>query len=198
MQSASNNQRVRIGLSTLSDQLNRHFDEAEAAGGLSTLHLLNLPSAINRVLRLFLRHKEISYSDLQKSLADLPPDSRLTYAELDEMLEVLCQREWLVHTEQNGISYYGINLRPAVASATTKSSSVSEEQKLSAEELWKKAALETEAGVGKTAGQVHQEISGAGSQDEHLPDEQSDTPSIPAPDTGDDKVSADDLWDVLG
>src|SRR5688572_10322520 len=113
-------------LSAITDQLNQHLDKMDAEGGLSALHLLSLPSSINRVLRLFLRSKQIDYEDLRKAIDGMPADNRLSYEELDEMLNLLCSREWLVRSEEGSKTFYGINLRPAVASASAKASTTSD------------------------------------------------------------------------
>lgn len=175
-------------MTSISDILNTYFESADPSGGMSTLHLLSLPGPINRVLRLFLRNKEMPYEGLRNALDDMPADSRLNYAELDEMLELLCKREWLIRSEQDGRAIYAVNLRPAVASATTKASTASGAENHSVEELWK-ATQDSERGSGEM------------SQEAAAPDKKAEAKlesleSDKDKDTG--KVSADDLWDALG
>ena len=124
-------------MSTIRDQLNKHFDKADEDGGLSTLALLNLPKAVNRVIRVFLRNKQITYDDLQKAIAEMPEDSRLSKEDLDEMIAVLMEREWLEKSEFDGKTAYGINLRPTSMSPSAKREATDEIGKGKTPELTK-------------------------------------------------------------
>jgi hypothetical protein len=203
---------------SITEVLNNYFEGGEASGGMSTLHLLSLPGPINRILRLFIRNKNLSLEALRKAVDEMPADNRLTYAELDEMLDVLCKREWLIKTDEGGVAYYGVNLRPAVASATTKASTASDEEKHSVEELWNKASPDTAVDTGKTAQEIHSAIvndmdaksvppNGTEDTPPSTPDSLNSSSETAAPNTGQEssrtdkepgKISADDLWDSLG
>lgn len=191
---------------SITEVLNKYFEGGDAPGGMSTLHLLSLPGPINRTLRLFLRNKRLSLEELRKALDEMPADNRLTYPELDELLDVLCKREWLVKSEEDGGVYYGVNLRPALASATTKASTASDEEKHSVEELWNKASLDTEVSAGKTAQEIHSAIAHSTSAPSSTLDSQnssseaakaSEEDKSSKPDKEPGKISADDLWDSL-
>jgi hypothetical protein len=208
-------------LSALTDQLNQHLDKMDAEGGLSTLHLLSLPSSINRVLRLFLRSKQIAYEDLRKAVDGMPADSRLSYPELDEMLELLCSREWLVKTQDETRTLYGINLRPAVASASAKASTSADEEvsegAAKASEAWEKAGMDSLGAPTRTSSDMHKELIGSDTSDtdaaattsdsvksaEPASEEKAEKEEKAAPEVEDESlhnkknISADDLWDVL-
>lgn len=158
----------------------------DSEGGLSTLHLLSLPAKINKVLRLFLRHKQIQLEDIRTHVDNMPPDSRLTYPELDEMLNVLCEREWLQKTETEGKSFFGINLRPAVASATAKSADDAANQQAAA--LWDKAGMDSVGAPQESSKNLHTQITGS---EDSKPAETKPT------EPQEKKISADDLWDAL-
>lgn|GEM_PF-1334810 len=184
-------------MSALSDQLNQHLDKMDAEGGLSTLHLLSLPSSINRVLRLFLRSKQIPYQDIRAAVASMPEDSRLSQEELDEMLDLLCQRDWLIRTQDGEVVYYGINLRPAVASASAKAGSADP----TASDAMAKADLDSVAPA-RSSGDLHAAITGK--TEEKKPDNQKSKKKA-EPSKSEEKdserghkpVTADDLWDIL-
>jgi hypothetical protein len=191
-------------LSALTDQLNQHLDKMDAEGGLSTLHLLSLPSSINRVLRLFLRSKQIDYEDLRKSIDGMPADNRLSYTELDEMLTLLCDREWLVKSEDGTKTFYGINLRPAVASASAKASSSTDDTVISegaakASEAWEKAGMDSLGAPARTSSDIHKELTGSEHGDQAEPAKEEDVEKQGHEDSLREKknISADDLWDVL-
>jgi hypothetical protein len=171
-------------LSTITDQLNQHLDKMDSEGGLSTLHLLSLPAKINRVLRMFLRHKQIPLEDIRAAVDNMPPDSRLTHPELDELLNVLCQREWLQKTEEDGKAFFGINLRPAIASATAKAADDTANQQASA--LWDKAGMDTAGAPQESSKDFHSKITGA-----------EDSKPVAKEEEKEKKISADDLWDAL-
>jgi hypothetical protein len=186
-------------LSALTDQLNQHLDKMDAEGGLSTLHLLSLPSSINRVLRLFLRSKQIDYEDLRASIDGMPADNRLSVQELDEMLELLCNREWLVRSHDGAKTFYGINLRPAVASASAKASTTSDdavsEGAAKASEAWDKAGMDSLGAPARTSSDMHKELTGS---DKSVQEEAKASQEDPDDSLREKKnISADDLWDVL-
>jgi hypothetical protein len=184
-------------LSALTEQLNEHLDKMDAEGGLSTLHLLSLPSSINRVLRLFLRTKQIDYEDLRKAVDGMPAENRLTYEELDEMLDVLCTRAWLVRSEEGAKTFYGINLRPAIASASAKSTSTPESQPsegaAKASEAWVKAGMDSLGAPARSSSDIHKEMTGG----EQQPAAEEETANESDDHLDKKKLSADDLWDVL-
>lgn len=164
----------------------------DSEGGLSTLHLLSLPAKINKVLRLFLRHKQISLEDIRVAVDNMPPESRLTYPELDELLGVLCDREWLQKTENEGKPFFGINLRPAVASATAKAAD--ETANKQASELWDKAGMDSAGAPQESSKDLHSKITGTS---EEKPAEAKPTPDGQPAKEEEKKISADDLWDAL-
>ncbi len=206
-------------MTSLADLLNQHLDRMQSEGGLSTLHLLGLPTAVNRVMRVFLRNKQLSLQSLRQIVDEMPAESRLTYQDLDELLKVLCDREWLVRTEEEGEAYYGINLRPAIASASGKT--VEPAAGGPAQEAWEKAGLGTASEPVKKASQIHADILGAisSAQSEESEEVRTVDQGSPEPDrhqtpqtnaleadraeaAGEDKpvagsISADDLWNLL-
>jgi hypothetical protein len=195
-------------VSTLTDQLNEHFDKMDADGGMSTLHLLSLPKSINRVLRLFLKHKQISYTEILTSVEAMPEGERLTPVEVQEMLDVLIKREWLEKMEVDSVVNYGINLRPAIASATTKATSTQSEGADKADEAWKKAGLESMGAPKETASQMHATMMTAAKKEDASDKPSPETAAKEEPPKTEEKpaektkketgsLSADDLWKAL-
>jgi hypothetical protein len=107
-------------MSELADQLKEVLDKPDG-GTLSTLDLMNLPSSVRRVVNLMLRKVKVSYADLSQAVADLPEDKRIAPADLDEILNALCQIGWLAREQSGDAVIYRVNLSPKPGTASTDS-----------------------------------------------------------------------------
>ncbi len=81
--------------------------------GGSVLDLPELPSAQMRLIRVLLRHGEISYQELCQRLAELPDAERLTVAEIDAALMELTQQNWVKRQTDNlqNVDMFRANVR---------------------------------------------------------------------------------------
>lgn len=79
--------------------------------GFSTLDLAALPLPARVLLRLMLRKPRISYDELRQAVAELPDEQRFSVEELDSALTALCEKTWMVRTEENGQVIYAVNVR---------------------------------------------------------------------------------------
>ncbi len=100
----------------LKETLGRPGEEA-----LSTLDLMSLPSPVRRVINLMLRKVKTTYPELCKTIAELPEDKRLSQAELDEILDALCQVGWLEQERSGDVTMYKVSLSPKPGSVSADS-----------------------------------------------------------------------------
>lgn len=77
--------------------------------GMSTFDLLgDLPSGQRTLMRIFLRRVQMSLSELDADVAELPVEKRLTSDELRATLVILLEQGWLRQEEQNGQTVYTV------------------------------------------------------------------------------------------
>jgi hypothetical protein len=107
-------------MSGLADQLQEILEKPEGEA-LSTLDLMSLPSPVRRVINLMLRKVKITYSELCKTVAALPENKRLSQAELDEVLDALCQVGWLDQEQSGDVTTYKVSLSPKPGSVSANS-----------------------------------------------------------------------------
>ena len=107
-------------MSGLADQLQEILGKPEGEA-LSTLDLMSLPSSVRRVINVMLRKVRIPYPDLLKAVSELPEDKRLNQAELDEILDALCQIGWLDQEQSGDIMTYKVSLNPKPGSISADS-----------------------------------------------------------------------------
>ena len=100
-----------------------------------------------------LRKVKATHEDLLKAIGDLPEEKRLIPAELDEILDALCQVGWLAKEQSGDVTSYRVNLSP-------KPGTVSEDSPL---EILEKEDIPSVRMPQMTAGN-------AGSQSSRLPD----------------------------
>jgi hypothetical protein len=76
---------------------------------MSTFDLLgDLPSGQRTLMRIFLRRVQMSLSELDAAVAELPVEKRLTSDELRATLVILLEQGWLRQEEQNGQTVYTV------------------------------------------------------------------------------------------
>jgi hypothetical protein len=90
---------------------------SEEKAGMSTLDLMNSSPAVNRIVKIMLRKQKVTMVQLLNELAQLPPEKRLSDADIKAALADLETREWLFQDTENGEVYYHVGLRPKASSA---------------------------------------------------------------------------------
>jgi hypothetical protein len=80
------------------------------SNGLSLLDLADLPAPWRIVLRLVMREVTMTYAALSSAVSALPDQERMDTAKLDEVLNTLCERDWLIREQANGITQYRANI----------------------------------------------------------------------------------------
>jgi len=91
------------------------------SGGIKASYLLELPPEQRRIMRLLLRHAEMTAADLRKALDALPEDEQLTSDQMDKAIQILIEQTWLIRLEANEIVSYKANFQRKVESALEKS-----------------------------------------------------------------------------
>jgi len=78
--------------------------------GVSSFDLLgDMPSTQRALMRIFLRQVRLSAADLDKAVANLPPEKQMTPEQAREALAALIERGWLKETNENGQVIYSVN-----------------------------------------------------------------------------------------
>ncbi|HEU4322188.1 MAG TPA: hypothetical protein VFS21_03480 [Roseiflexaceae bacterium] len=80
-------------------------------GGITVMHLLDLPGPLRSLLRLLLRQGPMSQQELAEQAAAHPAPECLTPAELDTALELLSQQGWLQRLDEPACPRYRLRLR---------------------------------------------------------------------------------------
>jgi hypothetical protein len=93
------------------DRLQGELDDRKQEGGISALDLADLPAPLRKLMRLLLREVEMSYQDLVEAVAEMPEDVRLDQSELDQALETLLNKNWLIRRGVGEKVSYKVNLR---------------------------------------------------------------------------------------
>jgi hypothetical protein len=85
--------------------------------GFSTTDFLNTNPALNRMIKLFLHKRKMSYKEISEKIEALPEDKRLSREELDDTLKSLIEMAWLETTEEDGVLYYTVNMKSKIGTA---------------------------------------------------------------------------------
>jgi len=93
------------------DRLQGELDDRKQEGGISALDLADLPASLRKLMRLLLREVEMNYQDLVEAVAEMPEDVRLDRSELDQALETLRNKNWLIRRGVGEKVSYKVNLR---------------------------------------------------------------------------------------
>ncbi len=86
-------------------------EQNDQDNGLAAIDLLELPTALYRIMRLMLRHVEMDFAQLWKVIEALPEAERLTKAEAEEALRSLIEQHWLIKTDMANLTTYRVNFR---------------------------------------------------------------------------------------
>ena len=90
------------------------------SNGIKASYLLDLPPEQRRIMRLLLRHAELTLPDLRKALDALPEGERLTSDEIDNAIKVLIEQNWLIRLEANDVVSYKANFQRKTGSGSEK------------------------------------------------------------------------------
>lgn len=93
------------------DRLQKEIDDREQEGGITALDLADLPSPLRKLMRMMLREIEMDYESLSEAAQALPKSDFMDKAELDQTLETLCDKNWLIRRGQGEVVSYRVNLR---------------------------------------------------------------------------------------
>ena len=93
------------------DRLQGELNDRKREGGISALDLADLPAPLRKLMRLLLREVEMSYQGLCNAVAEMPEDDRLDQTELDQALETLQDKNWLICRGMGEKISYKVNLR---------------------------------------------------------------------------------------
>ncbi len=99
------------------DRLQRQLDIQKREQGISALELMDLPPNLRRIMKLMLREVVMKYTHLAKAVAEFPPASCMTPAELDQALKTLVEQNWLIANGEGEFLSYRVNLRRKAGSA---------------------------------------------------------------------------------
>ena len=103
------------------DRLQNSSEPSDRDGnGLKASYLLDLPPDQRRVMRVLLRHTELTYADLSQALEALPEADRLTTEALDKVLVILTEQTWAIRSEIDQTVYYKANFHRRTESAAEK------------------------------------------------------------------------------
>jgi hypothetical protein len=83
----------------------------EKDSGIKASYLLDLPAEQRRIMRLLLRHAEMSLPDLRKALEALPADEQMTADQMDKAIQTLIEQNWLIRFESKEEIRYKANFQ---------------------------------------------------------------------------------------
>jgi len=93
------------------DRLQKEIENKQGEGGITALDLADLPPALRKIMRLMLRELQLDYARLWDTVAAMPPEDRLSRADLDRALETLTEQSWLARLGEGERAIYKVNLR---------------------------------------------------------------------------------------
>jgi hypothetical protein len=83
----------------------------QVSEGLSIIDVADLPPAMRKIIRLVLNSPRITYQALREAVQRLPIEKAISITELDESLDSLCERGWLIQHRDGVEISYRVNLR---------------------------------------------------------------------------------------
>jgi hypothetical protein len=103
------------------DRLQNELDDRKKEGGITALDLTELPGPLRKLMRLMLREIEMEYSNLCDAVEAMPEADRMSSAELDQALEELSKKNWLIRRGEGDTVSYKVNLRRKASSTLSQS-----------------------------------------------------------------------------
>lgn len=128
-------------MSEIYEQLEKLVNEL-GDEGLNTMALMSLPGPARVVVRLILRNKgDMSYAAMLEAMESQPEKSRLSQAELDDVLDAMTRLDLIVYYEEKGEPAYKLDLGPSTSGTRGQSRTENErarEARKRADEVWDK------------------------------------------------------------
>ena len=100
----------------LFDRLQNELDDRDKEGGITALDLAGLPAPLRKLMRLMLRKIELDTPSLRQAVDAMPEKGRMEKAELDQALDELCKKSWLIRRGEGDSVSYKVNLRRKASS----------------------------------------------------------------------------------
>jgi hypothetical protein len=100
----------------LFDRLQNELDDRDKEGGITALDLADLPAPLRKLMRLMLRKIELDTPSLRQAVDAMPEKDRMEKAELDQALDELCKKSWLIRRGEGDSVSYKVNLRRKASS----------------------------------------------------------------------------------
>ena len=100
----------------LFDRLQNELDDRDKEGGITALDLADLPAPLRKIMRLMLRKIEMDYPSLLQAVEAMPEKDRMEKAELDQALDELSKKSWLIRRGEGDSVTYKVNLRRKASS----------------------------------------------------------------------------------
>lgn len=79
--------------------------------GLTPDNMMSLPPTARALFRLILRNPDMTYDEIRLRMGQQPEEKRLEGDDLDISLEMLCERKWLIRSDEGESSSYSINFQ---------------------------------------------------------------------------------------
>lgn len=95
-------------MSGIFERLQKRLELEAQEGGISPLHLAELPPLWRKIMRYMLREYELFYTEIKEWAEDLPESEQ---AELDTALAELTRQFWLIKRGEGERIRYQANLR---------------------------------------------------------------------------------------
>ena len=77
--------------------------------GLSSFDLLgDIPTSHKTLMKIFLRRVQLTATELEKVVSELPPEKSISKEELQTAVQALVQQGWLKQSDQGGTILYSI------------------------------------------------------------------------------------------
>ena len=93
------------------DKIQKRLELRESTGGISPLHLADLPPNLRKVMRVLLREVQMTYEEICTFVDALPARRGMSREELDEALVELTKQGWLFEVGADERISYRVNLR---------------------------------------------------------------------------------------
>jgi len=102
------------------DRLQNELDDRNKEGGITTLDLADLPSPLRKLMRIMLRKVELDYHSIFEAVEAMPEGDQMSKEELDQALEELRQKSWLIQRGEGDNVAYKVNLRRKASSTLSQ------------------------------------------------------------------------------
>ncbi len=98
-------------MGSLLDRLQNELDDRSQDGGITAMDLVDLPPSLQNLMRLLLRKIKMDYESILEAAHAMPQKDRLDKDELDQALNELNKKSWLIRKKKGDSVFYKVNLR---------------------------------------------------------------------------------------